>query len=38
VNTSKTADLLDWRPSVSLDWGLGRTCDWFQTATLRGVL
>jgi nucleoside-diphosphate-sugar epimerase len=38
VNTTKTADLLHWRPSVPLDWGLGRTCDWFQTATLHGAL
>jgi nucleoside-diphosphate-sugar epimerase len=38
VNTTKTADLLDWRARVPLDWGLGRTCDWFQTAMLRGAL
>jgi nucleoside-diphosphate-sugar epimerase len=38
LNTTKTADLLDWRARVSLDSGLGRTCEWFQTATLRGAL
>jgi nucleoside-diphosphate-sugar epimerase len=38
VNTTKTADLLQWRAPVSLDCGLGSTCNWFSTTASGGTL
>ncbi len=35
---SKASEMLDWKPVVSLDDGLGRTIKWFRENTLKSVI
>lgn len=36
VDTRKTEDLLDWHPSVPMDWALAQTCCWYREAFVHG--
>lgn len=36
VDSRKTEELLDWHPSVQMDWALTQTCRWYREAFVTG--